>query len=271
MRKRLHRLLVSVMRLYLRRTPISRGRRFLTKTLVMPFLPNPPNTYTASLPGGGQIELLYTEAIGLTHFIYGGFERAELQFVQHFLSEGQRVIDVGANVGYLTIPMGLKVGVTGCVIACEPEPENLNRLRMNVSRNDLRNVDIRPTAVGNHDGETSLRLGDDSAYHTTASPSDLLAITAAHETGRQVRVPVIRLDTLWEDLGTPSIDLIKIDVEGTELDVLRGSVRLLHKERPWLMLETEHFERVAAYLRSLEYAPVQPGGFFTANFVFAPR
>jgi Methyltransferase FkbM domain len=86
-----------------------------------------------------------------------------------------------------------------------------------------------------------------------------------------MRVPVIRLDTLWEDLGTPSIDLIKIDVEGTELDVLRGSARLLRKERPWLMLETEHFERVAAYLRSLDYAPVQPGGFFAANFVFAPR
>jgi FkbM family methyltransferase len=114
---------------------------------------------------------------------------------------------------------------------------------MNVFRDGLRNVDIRRAAVGNHDGETTLRLGVDSVYHTTASTSDLLAITAAHETGEQVRVPLIRLDTLREELGTPSIDLIRIDVEGTELDVLQGSVRLLRKERPWLMLEREHFER----------------------------
>jgi FkbM family methyltransferase len=163
-------------------------------------------------------------------------------------------------------------GSSGPAIACGPEAGNLNRLHhMNVFRNGLRNVDIRPTVVGKHDGETTLRLGDDSIYHTTASTSELLAITAAHETGEQVRVPVIRLDTMWEELGTPSIDLIKIDVERTELDVLQGSVRLLRKERRWLMLETEHFERVAAYLRSLDYAPVQPGGFVVANFVFAPR
>jgi precorrin-6B methylase 2 len=127
-------------------------------------------------------------------------------------------------MGYFTIPIRLKVGTSGCVISCEPDAETLNRLHMNVSRNGLRNVDIRPAAVGNYD-----------------------------------------------ELGTPSIAEIKIDVEGTEQDVLQGSVLLLREERPWLMLETEPFERVAACLRSLDYAPVQPGGFVVANFVVVPR
>jgi FkbM family methyltransferase len=271
MRSGLRRLLVWFMRLYLQLTPISRGRRFLTETFVMPCLPPPPNSYTASLPRGGEIDLLYLEAIGLTHFVYGGFERAEVGFVQDFLSEGQRVVDVGANVGYFTVPMALKVGAGGCVVACEPEPGNLDRLHKNVSRNGLRNVDIRPTALGSYDGETTLRLGDDSAYHTTASTRDLPAITVAHETGEEVRVPVMRLDTLWEELGTPSLDLIKIDVEGAELGVLKGGVRLLREERPWIMLETQHFEHVAAFLRSLNYAAIQPSGFVIENFVFAPR
>ena len=55
----------------------------------MPFLRS-RRTPTLRRSGGGKIELLYTEAIGLSHFLYGGFERAELQFVQDFLSEGQR-------------------------------------------------------------------------------------------------------------------------------------------------------------------------------------
>lgn len=259
------------MRLYLRKTPISRGRRFLTEKFVMPFLPQPPCTYVASLPQGGKIELLHTEAIGLTHLLYGGFEPAEMTFVQDFLSEGQRVIDVGANVGYFTVPMGLKVGAGGCVVACEPERGNVDRLHGNVARNGLGNVDIRPTALGSYDGETTLRLGDDSAYHTTAAADDLLTITAAHETGESMRVPVTRLDTLWKELGTPPIDLIKIDVEGTEFEVLEGGVRLLREQRPWIMLETEHFERVAEFLSGLEYACIQPAGFFAANFLFAPR
>jgi FkbM family methyltransferase len=271
MRSRLRRLVVQVMAHYLRATPISRGRRFLTETFVLPFLPQPPKTYVASLPEGGEIELLYTEAIGLTHFIYGGFERAELRFVQRFLREGERVIDAGANVGYFTVPIALKVGSRGSVIACEPEPANLDRLHTNVSRNRLTNVDIRATALGSYDGETTLRLGDDSAYHTTASTSDLLAITVAHQTGEEVRVPVMRLDALWEELGTPSVQLVKVDVEGAELGVLAGSVELLRKERPWIMLETERFDPVAEFLSSLGYAPVQPSGFFVANFVFAPR
>jgi FkbM family methyltransferase len=229
-----------------------------------------PDTYTAPLRGGAKIELLYTEAIGLSHFIYQSFERAELQFGQDFLSEDSALIDVGANVGYFTIPIGLKVGGSGCVISCEPEAENLNRLHMNVSRTGLRKVDIRPTAVSNHDGETTLPLGDDSVYHTTAWTSDLLAITAAHDRRASARSRHPSRHPV-DELGTPSIDLIRSEVEGTELDVLQGSVRLLRKERPWLMLETEHYERVAAYHRSLDYAPVQPGGFVVANFVFAPR
>jgi hypothetical protein len=166
-----------------RELPARRGRRSLTDTLVMPFRSQSPNTYTASLPGGGTAKCSHGGDGSYSFHLRGRFERAELQFARDFLSEGQHVIDVGANVGYLTVPMALRVDVSGRAIACEPEPENLNRL----------------------------------------------------QTG------------------------------------LRGSVRLLRKERPWLMLDPGHVEHVPAYLPALNYASVQPGSFATANFIFAPR
>ena len=157
-------------------------------------------------------------------------------------------------------------GGSGPVIACEPEPGNLNRRHMDVSRNGLRNADVRPIAVGSHDGKTNLRLGDDSAYHTTASTSELLTITAAHETREQMRVPLIGLDTLWADLGTPSIDLTKSPSKGP---FLKGAcVSSAGNDRG--SCSRRSTSSVSRHI-SVRWTTVQPGGFFKANFVFAPR
>jgi FkbM family methyltransferase len=266
-------MLLDAVRLYLARSPLPRGKRLIMRKLLIPMLPPPPATFVADVPGGGRVALRYREAIGLAHYVNGGFEWAELKLLASTLPSGAAVFDVGANVGYFTVSLALSVGPSGRVMACEPESENVLRLRENVAANGLTNVDIRELAVGGHDGDTTLYIGDDSVYHTTAAGRERLPITVAHETGRSVKVPVARLDTLWRETGSPDVAFIKIDVEGTEVSVLEGSRELIQRCRPSLLIETEdpRFEHVRTMLEEFGYVHTHPPDFFVSNHLFTPR
>jgi FkbM family methyltransferase len=234
----------------------------------MPLLPSPPDSFIGNVPTGGKIRLAYRDAIGLSQFIYGSFERAEIDFLQRNVRPDSIVIDVGANVGYFTVALAQIVKEGGRVIACEPEPDNLKRLRENLALNRLHNVEVVPTAVGEYDGMTTLYLGDESVYHTTAVGGERLPITATHETGDALSVRLAKLDTLWKERGCPEVSFMKIDVEGTELNVFKGALGLLKSRRPTLVVETEHFDDVSRILAEFGYELHQPPGFFVSNFVF---
>jgi FkbM family methyltransferase len=270
--ERLRSLLIDALRFYLVRTPINRGRRFVSATFFMPLLPKPPASFVATLPGGGIVRLLYTEALGLTHFTSGAFEEAEIHFLRQLLSEGQTVIDVGANIGYFTVSLALAVGPSGRVFACEPERENQRRLEENIRTNGLTNVVVVPTAIGDYDGEATLSLTNDSAYHTTAPDSSRLPLTVDHDTGERVAVRIARLDTIWRENGSPPVALVKIDVEATELSVLAGARQLLESNQPALLIEThEYLAEIREFLEPFEYSHRQPDGFETHNHFFEPR
>jgi FkbM family methyltransferase len=272
-RRVIHAALISAIRFYLARSPLTRGKGFITRKLLLPLLPPFPASFVANVPGGGRVNLRYREAIGYAHFIHGGFEKAELKLLSSRLSAGDGIVDVGANIGYFTIPLAMTVGASGMVVACEPEPRNVRRLTENVALNDLDNVEIKQVAIGSHDGTTMLYLGDDSVYHTTAGENDRLHITRAHETGESRRVPLVRLDTLWREQGSPPVAFIKIDVEGTELDVLTGGKELIGACRPYLLIETDQprLDSVRELLSEFDYVDSHPERFVPSNHLFSPR
>ena len=170
-----------------------------------------------------------TDYLQLLIYYIGTFEPYCLQYLRSCAGNGATIVDVGANIGFYTLESAVAVGSTGRVISIEPAPSNAGALRRNVELNHLTNVDLIEVAAGDCNGSATLTLasGDNLGMFTLA-PSD---------SGKSYSVEVRRIDDLLEDRGITSIDLIKMDVEGSEYQALRGAVNTLRTCRPAVLIE----------------------------------
>lgn len=152
------------------------------------------------------------------------------------LKPGHVFFDVGAHHGWIsmwTLPL---VGKEGSVYSFEPSPANLSVLEWHRASNDFSRWAIVPKAVSDVDAEEEFFLVDagDSPMNslTTGVPGTPLM------SGRDIRkisIPTITLDTFCSEVGLRP-NLVKIDVEGAELLVLRGAEKLLSESRPIVIL-----------------------------------
>jgi len=246
---------------YWRRSNRKLGKRFVLERIVKPLLPSAPHGFTATVPGGGLVELQYREDLGLTTLLGGGFELTELEYAAQLARPETTAVDVGANVGLHTVVLAHAVGPGGHVLAFEPEPSNVARLRGNVARNDLNNVEIYPLALADRAGPSVLHLATDGMYHS------LGAVYERRAAGLDVRVPTETLDEVWEKAGSPTVSFVKIDTEGTELSVLHGAERLLDAESPTLLVENRD-PRIEPWLAARGYVSSRPRGFAAGNVLF---
>lgn len=128
--------------------------------------------------------------------------------------------DVGANIGTHTVFAGKKL-IDGSVVSFEPYPPNVERLRTNVKINNLKNVHIVQSALGSSRGELHLNLEGEEAGHGGHSLT-----TDTHS--NSVLVDVLTGDSLTNKYGYPNV--LKIDVQGEELNVLKGLDDILQSE-----------------------------------------
>ena len=176
--------------------------------------------------------------------------------VDDLVRPGQQVLDIGANWGLFTARLGRRVRPGGRVEAFEPLPAHAATLRAVAARLDA--VEVHMTALSDHEGEAELVIPvQDGEPMTALAHIDAPAPAAPGE--RRVPVPVRTLDAVLGD-DHPPVDLVKCDVEGHELEVLRGGERTLRRGRPALVLEIEERHRpqggvaeVFDYLRGLGY------------------
>jgi FkbM family methyltransferase len=153
---------------------------------------------------------------------HGGIEPQTLALFAKVLRPGDSYIDVGAHVGYHTLMARQQVGADGRVLAIEPQPYNANKILVNVSLNRFSNVTVVVAAAGDADG--AVRLHDQIATdksRLTLSGNGVSDDIAVFE------VPRWSLDTLVARHEFGPIRLLKIDVEGYELSVLRGALKSL--------------------------------------------
>jgi FkbM family methyltransferase len=176
------------------------------------------------------------EKSALDHeLIYNEFERMETRFVERLLRPGMTVIDVGAHHGLYTLLASKRVGRKGRVIAFEPSPRECRRLKKHLRWNRCSNVQLMPCAVGEEAGETDFYLVEGSQDWCNS-----LRPPAVGEATKTMRVSVRRLDDALEELDVSRVDFIKLDVEGAELTVLYGVMRLLLREsRPAILAEVQ--------------------------------
>jgi FkbM family methyltransferase len=138
------------------------------------------------------------------------------RIIKEFVKPGMIVVDVGANIGYLTLIMAQLVGPEGKVYAIEPGPDNLEFLQKNIQLNGISNVVVLPFAVGTERRNQSFYLRKAGTLHSLHAEANAVVKT--------VQVQVAPLDELIEE---KQVDLVKIDVEGGEIEVLKGMRQLL--------------------------------------------
>lgn len=215
------RLAPAILATILQRTGAFRGKWRLVRRWTR--LVDASAPHLRDLPGGGRIccdvSIPYEASIWL-----GLEEELELRTLAGLLRPGDRFVDCGANVGLWTLSAAPLVGAAGRVWAFEPNPVALGKLRRNLSASGFDNVRIVPAAAGRAGGEAFLRCDEEH------NRSELVA-TAGTATST---VRVVRLD---EELAGEKIAGCKIDVEGAELDVLRGAEEILATQHPWLCVE----------------------------------
>jgi FkbM family methyltransferase len=167
--------------------------------------------------------------------IYNEFERMETGFVERLLRRNMTVVDAGAHHGLYTLLASKRVGWHGRVIAVEPSPRECDRLEKHLRLNRCSNTELVSCALGENPGETDLYLVDGFQDWCNS-----LRPPAVDEPVRTVRVAVRRLDDVLAELGVSKVDFIKLDVEGAELSVLYGAMKLLQREsRPTILAEVQ--------------------------------
>lgn len=154
-----------------------------------------------------------------------GYERHEVETFKRLVKPGDRVFDIGANMGYFTILFSRLVGPAGHVMAFEPDEESLLLLQKNIELNHAKNVQVFPVALSEKASEGILyRCPFNVAMHR------LYPSVCCDTEGKTVSV--LRGD----DLGLGAPDFVKIDVEGFELPVLRGLENTLHRNSSLFLL-----------------------------------
>lgn len=220
--------------------------------------------------------------------LVGNFERGEIGFVQRFLQPGMAVLDLGAHHGLYTLLASERVGLRGRVIAFEPSSRERRALRLHVVMNMCRNVTIENVALGNENKRANLFIveGSQTGCNSLRPP------VAASATS-PVPVSVRRLDDWLHSHKIDRVDFIKLDVEGAELDVLKGAAQLLQRRpRPVILAEVQDVrtlpwgyraKEIIAYLgnRGYKWYGLSEGGYiedldvgandFEGNFVAWPE
>jgi FkbM family methyltransferase len=164
--------------------------------------------------------------IATVFMMNGYYERATSRFFKECLSPGSQMVDIGANAGYFSLLASSIVGPLGKVFAVEPEYGNVTALRQNILLNKFANIQIYPIAAGSHcNSSAKLHLSNGDSRHS-------LVESKYHK----ISIPVCedKLDNILKDVGW--ITLIKIDTEGTELQVLMGAVETVKKAK-FLVIE----------------------------------
>ncbi|MGH6932491.1 MAG: FkbM family methyltransferase [Dongiaceae bacterium] len=166
--------------------------------------------------------------IGRALQLYGEFAESENRLMARFLRAGDMALDVGANIGTCTLAMARAVGPNGLVHAFEPQALVFQTLCANLAINGLTQVRAWPWAVGEEAGTARIPV-------PALDTDENFGAVQVQTTGHTEAVPLVRLD----DIGIERAALLKIDVEGMELAVLRGAAALLQRCRPVVYFEAK--------------------------------
>jgi FkbM family methyltransferase len=156
------------------------------------------------------------------------YEPQEVIYLESIVNSGNTVLDIGANIGYYSLILARKVGENGRVYAFEPEPENFELLKKNVAINHYQNIIPVNMAISDTNGISRLYInetnkGDHRLYDSGNKRSF-------------ITVEKIKLDDYFKGQPQTNIDVIKMDIQGSELQALKGMTNLLLNSKKLILV-----------------------------------
>jgi FkbM family methyltransferase len=211
--------------------PIIRGRSRFTRLLSDRF-PLAPGT-VVEFDDDLEIELSAKQFVSRQIYWFGIFEPVEATFFKSLIQPGMTVIDVGGNIGQYTLLSAKRIGSSGRVHTFEPATENFSILKRNVERNGFSDrVILNKAALTAEVADKQLLLMSDGGSHCIATEAAAATVNSHMED-----VHCLTLDSYVQEQGLNQIDLTKIDAEGCDFEVLKGSLNTLKSIKPPLVLE----------------------------------
>lgn len=195
--------------------------------------------------GRSLVEVDLRTSLGLRLYRYPSWMEADLQVVRDSLGPGDVFVDGGANIGLFTLVAAERVGPSGRVIAVEPGPVR-RCLERNLDLNKYRWVDVHAVALGNVVERRAFTYFDGEG-------SGLSSFAPSQSGGQVVQVDVRRLDDLVPAELLDRVKLVKLDLEGAEVEALGGAKNLLERTTADFLVEIEasHLARQGATAEQL--------------------
>jgi FkbM family methyltransferase len=196
-----------------------RARRKIRRILLGRFRPSLPS-FRQTTYRGVKILVLANEEVGWRLLVDGSYEHQEIEWLERMVKTGDTCVDVGANVGIMSLFMAKGAGKDGKVFAFEPASLNRAILEMNLELNGLKNTLISNSILSDIVGSRSFSVSEDSAFSS-------IRPTGRKEQAAEITVPSTTLDHEFAEKNC-RVDVLKIDVEGAELLVLQGGKKLFN-------------------------------------------
>ncbi len=173
---------------------------------------------------------LYTRPSISPRMFAGIDEKKLMQVVSSILREGDTVYDIGAHIGYLAVLFARLTGSTGTIHCFELMPETAEILKKSIELNKFTNCRIHTVGLGNSSTQIDVPMGD-----TFMGALDRGFISGAGNKVESCRV--VRLDDYREENAIDLPALIKIDIEGGEVEALKGAAQTIQKSSPLIIVE----------------------------------
>lgn len=190
---------------------------------------------------------------------HGGFDT--IKIFEKYLTLGNNFIDIGANLGYMSINASKIVGPKGKIISFEPDNTIYNLLENNIFLNNVENIKLNKIGLSNYNGEASFNIATESGLSRLENKNNNLEGLIL-QTKTTIKVNTLDSYILDNNLTNLKIHMIKIDVEGHELNILQGAINLLKDSKPIIILEINpgaliqndlSLTNIFDFLNSLEY------------------
>lgn len=161
---------------------------------------------------GYQLKICPPDHVSKELATRGVYEPREASTIRKHVEEGDTVLDIGAHIGNHTLTLRDSVADTGYVFAFEPNPRNAALLSDTVTRNGFQNVEVVNKALGESDGTAALRFEDGNTGSATVLGGDIQM--------NEIEIEVVSLESFLSMKGIDSIDFMKIDVQGGEINII---------------------------------------------------
>lgn len=190
-------------------------------------------TRVRNLRGGIRMSLDLKDHVQQKIYYFGAYEPIEVELLSGLIQPGDVVIDGGANVGFYTLALASRVGPSGRVIAFEPVPSNLERLKKNLHLNSgMKQIQLVESALWNQPDRLKLSQSDHNENN-----AGTFSVAQSSQGNQYFECPAVRLDDMVKQSGVQRVAAIKLDIEGAEKWALQGAATTLRESKPVVALE----------------------------------